>query len=109
MAHQLPEGAYLKEISAHFNQNTIPRSLLAQSTLEKEMWARVVVEEGHVNLRLGKNAESERVVPGQAAVIPSETPFSLASSPDPLRFYLEYYHGPRLSDAAELASQLSRR
>ncbi len=109
MAHQLPEGAYLKEISAHFNQYTIPRSLLAKSTLQKDMWARVVVEEGHVNLRLGKNGEPERVVPGQAAVIPPETPFSLGPSPDPVRFYLEYHHGPRLNDAAELASQLSRR
>lgn len=109
MAHELPEGAYLKDISAHYNQHTIPRHLLVPSLLETDMWARVVVEKGHLNLRLGKKGETERVLPGQPAVIPTDTYFSFGAAPEEVLFYIEYHHGPKLADPAELASQLGRR
>ena len=108
MAHELPEGAYLKDISAHFNQRTIPRELLAPSRLEPETWARVVVEEGQLTLRVGKGGP-EGVSAEIPAIVPPETEFSLSAAPDPLRFYLEYYHESRLDDASEVAAQLGRR
>ncbi|MCH7477424.1 MAG: hypothetical protein IIA14_04915, partial [SAR324 cluster bacterium] len=46
MSQELPEGTYLKDISAHFNHLTIPRELRAPGLLPPETWGRLVVEEG---------------------------------------------------------------
>jgi tellurite resistance-related uncharacterized protein len=107
MSHELPQGADLKDFSAHYNQLTVPRSLLAPSRLGPEVWARVVVEEGRVTVRL--NGEQQPATPGQPAVIPPETAFHINAQLEPARFYLEYYHEAKLDDGAEVASLLGRR
>ncbi len=107
MSQALPEGAYLEDISAHYNQLTVPRSLLADSHLEPEHWARVVVEEGRLTVRIG--GQPQPAAPGQPAIVPPETPFGINPPADAVRFYLEYYHEPLLDDPAELASLLGRR
>jgi tellurite resistance-related uncharacterized protein len=105
---QLPTGAYLKDISAWYNQNTIPREMKANHALPPERWAEVVVEEGEVQLFLDAAKTPVIVKPEQATVIAPETPFSLASNGKPLRFCLHYYHEAMVDDPKALAGQLGR-
>src|SRR5689334_21516996 len=100
---QLPPGAYLKDISAWYNQNTIPRDLKANHALPPERWATVVVEEGEVQLFLGGAKTPIVVTPEAVAVIAPETPFNLGSNGKPLRFCLHYYHEPLVDDPKSLA------
>ncbi|MCZ6531858.1 MAG: hypothetical protein O7A08_02710 [SAR324 cluster bacterium] len=106
MANELPSGARLTSISAHYNELTIPRELLAAGLLPAETWARLVVEKGKVLLLMGGSQESTPVTPDAPALIPAGTEFSLKPTRESSRFYLEYYREARLSDAAELAKLL---
>jgi tellurite resistance-related uncharacterized protein len=94
----LPDGAFLKDMSAWYNQNTIPRNLRATHALPPEQWAKVVVEDGEVQLFLDGAKTPVSVTAAQPAVIRPEQPFSLASSGKPVRFCLHYFHEPVLAD-----------
>lgn len=107
MAHELPEGTYLQNISAHYNQLTVPRTLLADSRLEGEHWGRVVVEEGRITVRVA--GQPHPATAAQPVVIPPETAFGVNPPADAVRFYIEYYHEAKLDDADELASLLGKR
>ena len=63
MSQELPEGTYLKEISAHFNHLTIPRELRAPGRLPPETWGRLVVEEGEIQLFVEPGGAALRVTP----------------------------------------------
>lgn len=104
----LPQGAYLKDISAHYNQLTVPRNLRHGMPLPAEVWARVVVEEGALKLFLDDDGQPTMAEPDSAALIPGGATFRVEDSGSPLRFYLEYYHVPTMDDGAELAGSLSR-
>jgi tellurite resistance-related uncharacterized protein len=105
---RLPEGAYLKDISAWYNQNTIPRNLLATHSLPVEHWAAVVVEDGEVQLFLNGAKTPVIVTPVEAAVIAPETPFHVGSSGKPVRFCLHYFHERMETDPKQLAGMLGR-
>ena len=107
MKPQLPSHATLKDISATYNEHTIPRELQLSHTLPPEIWAEVVVAEGEVELKTGGKAV--RVTQEQPVLIPPHTPFSLASRGKPVRFSLRYYHEPVLHDGKELAGLLGRK
>lgn len=107
MASTIPEGAYLKDISARYNHLTIPRHLRLLTPLDPEMWGKVVVSEGEVNLYLEGQAEPIRCTPDAPGVIPVDTPFRLESAGRPARFQIHYYHEPKLHDEGELASLLA--
>lgn len=105
----IPDGAYLKDISAKYNHLTIPRELRVFSELPPEMWGWVLVEEGDLDLFVGSgSAKPTRVTPQQPAVIPVDTPFRVAATGRPVRFQIYYYHEPRLTDEDELASLLAQ-
>lgn len=108
MSQALPEGAYLKDVSAHYNQLTIPRSLLLAAPLQPEIWGRLVVETGMLRLFLDGGMQAAMVTPESPAIIPAGAKFRVEEAGEPVRFYLEYYHVPRLDDGAELADLLSR-
>lgn len=103
---QLPPGAFLKDISAWYNQDTIPRELRATHALPAEHWGQVVVDHGEVNLFLDGSKTAVVVTPGQPVVIGPETPFSLSATGKPGRFCLHYFHLPLVMDAKELAGEL---
>jgi tellurite resistance-related uncharacterized protein len=107
MPHQLPQGAYLQDISAHYNQLTIPRTLLRSAPLASGFWGRLVVEQGKLRLFLDGAAEPRIVTPQDAPVIPAGVAFKVEEAGEAVRFYLEYYHVPRLDDGAELAGLLA--
>lgn len=107
MASAIPEGAYLKDISATYNEHTLARSLRTLSPLAPEMWARVVVFSGEVDLILEGQREPVHCTPQAPGIIPVDTAFRMAATGKPVRFHLEYYHEPRLHDATELASLLA--
>ncbi|HKI98235.1 MAG TPA: hypothetical protein VKB51_07165 [bacterium] len=107
MASKIPEGAYLKDISAQYNHLTIPRHLRLFSPLDPEMWGQVVVSEGEVDLMLEGQREPIRCMPEAPGVIPVDTPFRIESTGKPARFQIHYYHEPKLRDEGELASLLS--
>lgn len=107
MASAIPEGAYLKDISATYNEHTLSRSLRTLSPLEPEMWARVVVFSGEVDLILDGQREPVRCTPQAPGIVPVDTAFRLAATGKPVRFHLEYYHEPKLRDDAELAGLLA--
>ncbi len=106
---QLPPGAYLKDISAWYNEHTVPRELRASSSLPPEHWASVVVEEGDVHLFLGGSKSPLTVTPAAPAVIAPETPFRLEATNHPGRFCLHYFHERLVADAKALAGEMGRR
>ncbi len=105
---QLPPGAYLKDFSAWYNQNTIPRELRAPQSLPPEHWAKVLVEEGEVHLFLDGGKIAIAVTSAAPAVIAPETPFRLEGTGRPLRFCLHYFHEALVTDSQDLASQMGR-
>ena len=105
---QLPPGAYLKDISAWYNQNTIPRELRAPQSLPPEHWAKVVVEEGELHLFLDAGKTAVAVTAAAPAVIAPETPFRLESTGHSLRFCLHYFHEALVTDPKDLAGQMGR-
>ena len=107
MASAIPQGAYLKGLSAQFNQHTLLRHLRSMAPLEPELWARVVVDEGEVELFLEGQRVPIRCTPATPGIIPAGTPFRLEPPAKPARFQLHYYHEPRLRDEGELASLLT--
>lgn len=108
-AAQLPPGAFLKDISAWYNQNTIPRELRAAHSLPPGHWAQVLVEEGEVQLFLDGAKTPLAVKAGVPATIAPETPVRLESTGKPVRFCLHYFHEPVLADAKALAGELGGR
>jgi hypothetical protein len=109
MAKDIPPGATLKDLSAQFNQFTIPLRLRTFSPLEPEMWGKVVVSEGEVDLFLGGVAKPLRVTPAVPGIIPADTPFRLERTGKPVRFQIHYFHEARLTDGKELATLLAGR
>ena len=107
MASAIPQGSYLKGVSPHYNQFTLPRGLRSMAPLEPELWARVVVEEGEVDLVLEGQRVPIRCTPSVPGIIPAATPFRLEPPAHPARFQLHYFHAPRLLDEGELASLLT--
>lgn len=104
----IPQGAYLKDLSARFNQNSLPRWLRVFSPLPPELWGRVVVMEGKVRL-IVEGQEPVTATPQTPAVIPESTEFRVESTGEPCLFYIEYWHEPKLKDADELAGLLGGR
>ncbi|HUJ73275.1 MAG TPA: DUF1971 domain-containing protein [bacterium] len=104
---ELPTGAYLKDISATYNQFTIPRALKVLQPLPPETWGQVVVTEGELNLTLAGQG-SQRVVAGQPALIPPGTLFKVDATDKPCVFCLHYYHEPELTNPQELTRLLGR-
>ena len=108
MPESLPQGAYLKDISAHYNQLTIPRAMRHSAPLPAEVWGRIVVEEGSLKLYLDGGAQATMVTPQNSVLIPGGTRYRVEDTGTPLRFYVEYHHVSLLHDGAELAGLLSR-
>ena len=106
MSQELPEGAYLKAISAHYNHLNISRELRAPGALPPETWGRLVVEEGEIQLFLEPGGDALRVTPADPGIIPADSTFRIEEAGIPARFYIEYYHESRIRDAAELSRLL---
>lgn len=107
MASAIPQGAYLKDISALYNHLTIPRHLRQFSPLDPEMWGRVLVSAGAVDLILQGQGSPVRCTPEAPGIIPVDTPFRIESTGKPTRFQIHYYHEPKLSDSGDLAKLLA--
>jgi hypothetical protein len=107
MATAIPTGAYLKDVSCLYNHLTLPRHLRLLSPLEPELWGRVAVREGAVDLFLEGQREPLRCLPGAPGIIPADTPFRLEGAGQPVRFLIEYWHEPRLKDEGELTTLLA--
>jgi hypothetical protein len=108
MAEQLPPGAFRKDLSAAYNQHTIPRELRRPSRLPPETWGLVIVAQGEIALHVGA-AAPRTVSPGMDAVIPPHTDFHVSDTGKPVLFHIEYWHEPRVLDAQDLAAQLGSR
>lgn len=106
MAAGIPEGAYRVEVSATYNRNTIPRNLRAGVTLPPEVWGKVVVESGELMLHVGTAGAGARVTPGESGAVPPKTLYRISDTGGPVLFRIEYFHEPKLTDAAALAAQL---
>ena len=107
MADAIPAGAYLKDISAHINHLTIPRHMRLMTPLDPELWGRVVVSEGEVDLYLEGQRDPIRCLPDAPGVIPADTAFRIEATGKPARFQIQYYHEPKLRDGSELATLLA--
>lgn len=101
----IPDGAYLSDLSARFNQNSLPRWLRVFSPLPQELWGRVQVLSGEVRL-IVQGAEPVTATPERPAVIPESTEFRIEATGAPCLFYIEYWHEPKLKDATELGNLL---
>lgn len=108
MPQSMPQGTYLKDISAHYNQLTIPLAMRKSASLPTEVWARLVVEDGALKLYLDGGSQATTVTADSPALIPGGTEFRVDGTGSQVRFYVEYHHVPRLDDGAELAGLLSR-
>ena len=102
MANDIPENTRLREISAHYNERTLPRELRRPQTLPAGQWAKVIVEEGEVK-RIVDGTE-HTVTPGQAGLVPPGMAFSLEATRGAFRFYLQHYHTAPVEHVEELAA-----
>jgi len=104
---ELPAHATLKDISATYNQDTIPRELRTSHTLPPDTWALVAVTEGEVNVQM--DGRTIRARADAHTVVPPNTPFALAAAGKHTRFSLHYYHEPVLQDGKALETVLGRK
>ena len=109
MGSENPKGAFLKSISATYNNHSLPRSLRTLGALEPEVWGLIVVDDGHVLLCLDSETNVITITPDAKGVIPANTLFCFKSADVPVRFHIEYYHEPVLREAAQFAGLLSRK
>ncbi len=107
MAHNIPVGAYLKDLSPLLNQHTIPLAMRVFSPLDPEIWGKLVVSGGEVNLYLADSEKPIRCTPESPGIIPADTPYRLESAGKPVRFQIHYYHEAKLADADELSALLA--
>ena len=107
MEAKVPPHATLKGISATYNQDTIPRTLLHGDVSPAEIWAQVIVADGEVDLKVA--GRQVRLTPETPAVIPPNTLYSFAGTGKPVRFHMNFYHDPVISDGKSLAGLMSRR
>ncbi|MCH9046304.1 MAG: hypothetical protein IIA40_09370 [SAR324 cluster bacterium] len=107
MAHNIPMGAYLKDLSPLVNQHTIPHAMQVFSPLDPEIWGKVVVSEGEVNLFLAGSEKPIRCTRESPGIIPADAPYRLESAGKPVRFQIHYYHEAKLADADELSALLA--
>lgn len=108
MPETIPPDLVLKDLSAFFNHNSIPRELSVFSWLPADQWARVVVSEGEVFLLFGGEDKARCLTPDEPGVIPPEKRFRLASTGKSGRFQILYYHSAAMDDAARLARLLAQ-
>lgn len=102
----IPDGAFLKAVSAHYNELTLPRELKLSNVMERDIWGRVVVEAGEINLHLSTNGNPQCLTPENPGIIPPEAVFHLETTVLPVRFYVEYHHTPLLNNPTDLAASL---
>ena len=102
MSRELPQHARLWDISAHYNERTIPRELIHAHTPPPGMWSRIVVEEGKLQARIAGVAVA--VTPAQPAIVPPDAECAVEAPHRPVRFYVEYYHPPIIESPDELAA-----
>lgn len=105
---EIPEDAFLKDISAHYNRLTFPRDLRAPSALPAETWGKVIAENGELELSL-EGSGAQTVDPDHPGVVPPEVAFRLEPKSKEMVFFLEYFHESRLHDPAQLAAALGRK
>ena len=108
MAPELPQGARLVEISAHYNETSIPREFMRSQPLPDGLWGKLIVEEGEILLVLEGSSGGEKLAAESETVIPPETAFRIAPTGVAARFYLQYYHPAILDDPEELANSMGR-
>ncbi len=104
---ELPKGAFLKEISATYNEHTIPRVLLVPQVAPPDLWCQVIVVEGRIQVALAGSAQPFEATPDAPALIPPGTAFRVLPAQDPVRFCLHYFHVPLVEDLGAQA-MLSR-
>ena len=108
MPETIPPDLVLKDISALFNQNSIPRELSVFSHIPPDQWARVEVSEGEIFLLFGGEDKAICLIPDEPGIIPPERRFRIASTGKPRRFQIFYSFLPAMDDAAELAGLLAQ-
>jgi hypothetical protein len=108
MLETIPPDLVLKDISARFNQNSIPRELSVFSQIPSDQWARVVVSEGEIFILFRGEDKARCLVPDEPGIIPPEKRFRIASTGKTGRFQILYYHSPAMDDAAQLSGLLAQ-
>lgn len=108
MATELPQDARLVDISAHYNETSIPRELKQSQPLPDGLWGKLIVEEGEILLVVKGSSGGEKLAAESETIIPPETPFRIAPTGAEARFYFQYYHPAILDDPEELVGSLGR-
>lgn len=108
MAETIPPEMVLRELSAQFNHNSIPRSLSVFSSMPRNEWARVVVSEGEIFLLFGGEEKARCLLPDEPGIIPPTTRFRIAATGKTGSFQIFYFHLPPNDDAAHLAGLLAQ-
>ena len=104
---EIPQDAGLREISPWYNQNTIPRNLRVPSPMPAEIWGKVVVESGALEVAINDGA-STQVTPDNPAVVPPQKTLQILAPVGEVRFHIQYFHTPRFKDADSLAAAMIR-
>lgn len=107
MAVELPQDAQLVELSATYNEKSIPRSWRIDHPLPYDRWGKLIVDEGEVLVSVNGGA-AQTVAAGESLVIPPSTPFRMEPGRGAARFCMHYFHPPVLSDPDALVAALGR-
>ena len=103
---EIPKGAKLIDISAHYNQQSLPNHLKTDNSMGPATWVKVVVEEGFLDMYLDGSDKAKRILPESPGIIPNQKLFRFAATGKEVKFYLEYYHEAVLEDGTGLAGLL---
>lgn len=107
MAVELPQGAQLVELSATYNEKSIPRSWRIDHSLPYDRWGKLMVDEGEVLVSVNGGA-AQAVTAGEPLVISPDTSFRVEPGKGTARFCMHYFDPPVLSNAEELVAALGR-
>lgn len=97
---ELPEGFATYKRTATFSEDSIPAGLLREHSTKAGVWARIIVEQGQLQLREESKPGACRLLcAGEAALLAPEVKHHVEPA-GTVRFHVEFWGAPR-ADAVE--------
>lgn len=96
---ELPEGFAPYRRTATFSEDSIPPGLLREHSTKAGVWARIIVEQGQLQLREASKPEVSRLLRGGEAALMAPEVTHQVEPGGVVRFHVEFWAAPREAGA----------